>query len=116
MDFLSVREVATSIVLYLRPLCLGGKEITMKILLYFDWAGSRKDLKEWNEKIIVACKETDVSYEGLYGSMNEKWNHVAMFEASSYDEFLEMAAKVPKRPMMTHYITELLLRHSLSSV
>jgi hypothetical protein len=39
-----------------------------------------------------------------------------MFEASSYDEFLEMAAKVPKRPMMTHYITELLLRHSLSSV
>jgi hypothetical protein len=39
-----------------------------------------------------------------------------MFEANSYDEFLKMASMVPKRPMMTHYITELLLRHSLSNV
>ena len=88
----------------------------MKILLYFDWAGSRKDLKEWHDKIIVACKETEVSYDGLYGSMNEKWNHVAMFEANAYDEFLKMAGKVPRRTMMTHYITELLLKHSLSNV
>lgn len=88
----------------------------MKVLLYFDWAGSRKDLKEWNEKIIVACEETEVSYDGLFGSMNKKWNHVAMFEANSYDEFLKMASMVPKRPMMTHYITELLLKHSLSNV
>ena len=48
--------------------------------------------------------------------MNKKWNYVAMFGANSYDEFLKMASKVPKRPMMTHYITELLLRHSLSTV
>ncbi len=85
----------------------------MIILLYFDWAGSRKELKEWDSKIAEACKVDDIKYLGLYGSINEKWNYVCLFDASSYDGFLEMARKVPRRPFMTHYITELLLNINL---
>ena len=81
----------------------------MLVLLYFDWAGSRKDLKEWKERIVQSCDETGVEYRGMYGSMNEKWNYVAIFGVTSYDEFMKMSRKVPKRPLMTHYITNLLL-------
>ena len=81
----------------------------MLVLLYFDWAGSRKDLKEWKERIVQSCDETGVEYRGMYGSMNEKWNYVAIFGVTSYDEFMKMSRKVPKRPLMTHYITTLLL-------
>ena len=81
----------------------------MIVLLYFDWAGSRKELKDWKDKIIQSCDETGVEYRGMYGSMNEKWNYVAIFGAKSYDEFMTMSRKVPKRPLMTHYITNLLL-------
>jgi hypothetical protein len=41
--------------------------------------------------------------------MNQKWNYCWLFDARSYDHFLEMTAKVARPPQMTHYITELLL-------
>ncbi len=46
---------------------------------------------------------------GLYGSMNAKWNYVWVFQANSFDHFLEMSRKVPRPVHMTHYITELLI-------
>ncbi len=56
-----------------------------------------------------AAEEVGTEYMGLYGSMNEKWNYVWLFEAKSFDHFMEMARKVPRPPQMTHYITELLI-------
>jgi len=81
----------------------------MKILLYFDWIGTRKELKEHDKKMQKSCIETGVEHEGLYGSMNAKWNYVWVFEANSFDHFLEMSSKVPRPVHMTHYITELLI-------
>ena len=81
----------------------------MKILLYFYWMGSRKEVKGWATKIMKACEETGVEYFGLYGTMNQKWHYTAMFDATSYDEFLKMAWKVPRPQYMTHYIHELLI-------
>ncbi len=81
----------------------------MKILLYFDWSGSRKEVAEHYVKMQEACNETGVQYLGTYGAMNQKWNYVYIFEARSYDHFREMASKVPRPPQMTHYITDILL-------
>jgi hypothetical protein len=81
----------------------------MKILLYFDWRGTRQELKEHNKKMQKSCIETGVEHEGLYGSMNEKWNYVWIFEAKGFDHFLEMSRRVPRPVNMTHYITELLI-------
>lgn len=81
----------------------------MIILLYFDWAASRTELKEYHEKIREACDGVGVRFMGLYGSMNVKWNYVGMFEAESYERFLEMGRQVPRHPKMTHYITEILI-------
>jgi hypothetical protein len=41
--------------------------------------------------------------------MNAKWNYVWVFQANSFDHFLEMSRKVPRAVFMTHYITELLI-------
>lgn len=84
----------------------------MIILLYFDWAGTRKELKEYNEKIMKACEEADVALLGLYGPMNVKWNYVMMFEADSYDRFLKMGKNVSRHPSMTHHITETLIKQN----
>ncbi len=81
----------------------------MKILLYFDWAGSRKELREHDKRMKNAAKDTGVEYMGIHGSMNQKWNFCWVFEAKSYDHFMQMTAKVPRPPQMTHYITELLM-------
>ena len=87
----------------------------MKVLLYFDWmGGTRKEVKDWVNKIMKAAEETDVEFLGLYGSMNQKWNYCAIFDAVNYDDFLKMAWKVPRPKYMTHYITELLINVSLS--
>lgn len=81
----------------------------MKILLYFDWVGSRKELREHDKRMQNASKEVGVEYMGIHGSMNQKWNFCWLFSAKSYDHFMEMTAKVPRPPQMTHYITELLI-------
>ena len=85
----------------------------MKVLVYFDWTGSRKELKEWVEKILEACGETEVEYEGLYGPLNEKWNYVGIFETESYDEFRRMTRKVSRRPYMTHTVSNILVKINL---
>jgi len=85
----------------------------MKILLYFDWAGTRKELKDHDKKMQESCLDTGVEHQGLYGSMNEKWNFVWIFEANSFDHFMEMSWKVPRPPQMSHYITELLIPQRL---
>jgi hypothetical protein len=81
----------------------------MKILLYFDWVGSRKELREQDKRMQKAAKEVGVEYMGIHGSMNQKWNYCWLFDARSFDHFSEMTAKVPRPPQMTHYITELLI-------
>ena len=81
----------------------------MKVLLYFDWIGSRKQLKDHDDRIQKAAKEVGVEYIGLHGSMNKKWNFCWIFDVRSYDHFMEMTAKVPMPPQMPHYITELLI-------
>jgi hypothetical protein len=78
----------------------------VKILLYFDWDGSRKELKAHDEKMKKAAEETKVEYLGLYGSMTEKWNYVWLFDTDSYDRFIEMAIKVPRPNQLKHYIIE----------
>jgi len=85
----------------------------MIILLYFDWAGSRTELKEYSEKITNGCEKTGVRYMGLYGPMNVKWNYVGVFEAESYDRFLEMGRQVKRHPKMSHHITEILMPQKL---
>jgi hypothetical protein len=55
----------------------------MKILLYFDWAGSRKELREHDKRM---CRhEVGVEYMGIHGSMNQKRNYCWLFDARSYD-------------------------------
>ena len=81
----------------------------MKILLYFDWTGSRKELKEHDKRTQKSCEETGVQYLGIHGNMNQKWNYCWLFDARSFDHFMEMTAKVPRPPQMTHYITEVLI-------
>ena len=90
-----------------------GKASNMIILLYFDWVGCSKALKEWETKIKEACAETGVEYKGLYGSMNEKWNYVSIFEAEAYENFLAMGKKVARPRKMPHNITEVLLPQNL---
>ena len=81
----------------------------MIILLYFDWTGTTKELKSWEEKIQTSCNKTGVEYNGLYGSFNEKWNFVSMFETETFENFLEMGRHVVRHPQMTHHITEILM-------
>lgn len=81
----------------------------MMILLYFDWIGSSKELKDWETKIRGSCEKTGVEYVGLYGSMNEKWNFVSIFKTDSYDRFLEMGTNVVRHPKMPHHIAEVLI-------
>jgi len=85
----------------------------MIILLYFDWVGGHKELKEWETKIREACVNSGVEYEGLFGSMNEKWNYVSIFEAEAYENFLAMGKKVARPQMMPHNIVEVLLPQNL---
>ena len=85
----------------------------MIILLYFDWNGSRRELKEWKDKLTESCENTGIKYMGLYGSMNEKWNYVCMFETESYDKFLEMCRNVGRPPRMPHHISEILIPQRL---
>jgi hypothetical protein len=81
----------------------------MIFLLYFDWSGSRRELTEWNNRIKESCEIEDVKFMGIYGSMNEKWNHVSMFEAEGFEKFLKTVRRVGRPPHMTHYITEILI-------
>jgi hypothetical protein len=81
----------------------------MKIFLYFDWIGSRKQLRLHDNKIQKAASEVGVDYLGIHGSMNQKWNFCWVFDAKSYDHFMQMTAKVPMPPQMPHYITEFLI-------
>lgn len=88
----------------------------MKILLYFDWSGTRMELSEHATKMKTAAEDTGVSYMGVYGSMNQKWNYVYVFEANTFDHFYSMAQKVPRPVQMTHYITELLIPVTLPTL
>ena len=88
----------------------------MKILLYFDWSGTRMEVAEHAAKMKTAAEETGVSYVGIYGSINQKWNYVYVFDAKSFDYFMEMAQKVPRPVQMTHYITELLIPVTLPAL
>jgi hypothetical protein len=47
----------------------------MKILLYFDWTGTIKELKEHNKKMQKSCIETGVEHEGLYGQEDAEKLH-----------------------------------------
>ena len=85
----------------------------MIILLYFDWVGSHKELKVWETNIKEACEKTNVEYQGLYGSMNEKWNYVSIFEAEDYGHFLAMGKHVDRPLLMPHNIVEVLLPQNL---
>jgi hypothetical protein len=88
----------------------------MIFLLYFDWNGGKRELAEWNSRIKESSEVEGVKYMGLYGSLNEKWNHVSMFETESFDSFLGMVRKVGRPPQMTHYITEILMPQKLKKV
>ncbi|MCX6642508.1 MAG: hypothetical protein NTV15_03870 [Candidatus Bathyarchaeota archaeon] len=88
----------------------------MKILLYFDWVGTRMELTEHDAKMKTAANETGVTYMGIYGSMNQKWNYVYVFEATSFDHFFAMTQKVPRPVQMTHYISELLIPVALPTL
>ena len=85
----------------------------MLIFLYFDWLGSSTELKEWEIKITEACVNTDVEYNGLFSSMNEKWNYVSIFETEVYGNFLAMGKKVPRPPLMPHNIVEVFLPQNI---
>lgn len=85
----------------------------MIILLYFDWVGSVVELKEFNEKINKSCERVGVKCNGLYGPMNQKWNYVWMFEAETYEKFLEMARHLYRHPKMPHHIAEILMPQDL---
>ena len=85
----------------------------MMILLYFDWVGNSKELKEWESQIIEACEKTNIEYIGLYGSMNLKWNYVSVFEAEAYESFLTMGKNVVRPQKMPHNIVEVLLPQNL---
>jgi len=79
------------------------------VLLYFDWTGSWNELKDFNEKIRESCEQTDVVYKGLFGPMNVKWNFVWIFEAGSYEEFLDMAKHTYRHPKMPYHVAEILM-------
>jgi hypothetical protein len=85
----------------------------MIILLYFDWVGSHKELKDWETNIKGACEKTDVEYRGLYGSMNEKWNYVSIFETEAYENFFAMENEVVRPQLMPHNVVETLLAQNL---
>ena len=85
----------------------------MLILLYFDWLGSSTELKEWENKIGEACVNNDIEYKGLFGSLNEKWNYVSLFETEVYENFLAMGKTVVKPQKMPHNIVEVLLPQNL---
>jgi len=85
----------------------------MLILLYFDWLGCSKELKDWETKLKEACVKTGVEYKGLYSSMNEKWNYVSILETEAYDNFLAMGKKVVRHRKMPNNIAEVLLPQNL---
>ena len=74
------------------------------------------ELAEHAVKMKAAANETGVSYMGIYGSMNQKWNYVYVFEANTFDQFYAMTQKVPRPVQMTHYITELLIPVTLPTL
>ena len=81
----------------------------MMILLYFDWMGTSKELKEWETQIREACEITGVDYRGLFASLNLKWNFVSIFETDTYNRFLSMGKNVVKHWRMPHNIAEVLV-------
>ena len=101
--------------IYRSPIVLRKRGRDMIFLLYFDWNGSKRELAEWNSRIKESSEVEGVRYIGLYGSLNEKWNHVSMFETESFDSFLSMVRRVGRPHQMTHYITEILMPQKLKN-
>ena len=87
----------------------------MLILLYFDWVGSTKELKAWEDNIKEACEKVGVTYEGLYGSFNEKWNFVSVFKSESFEMFIEMGRGVVRHHKMPHHTAEILMPQKLDN-
>ena len=85
----------------------------MIVLLYFDWFGTAKELKEFEEKMTAACAEAKgVGYKGRYAPDSRKFHFVYMFEVESYDRLFEvlMGPKMPPRDYkkLTHGTFEVL--------
>ena len=81
----------------------------MIILVYFDWAGNGTELKKWNEKFSETCEKFGFEFKGLYGPLNEKYNHVWIIEVNSIDKFIEMAKTFNRPKVMTHFESEILI-------
>ncbi len=85
----------------------------MKVLFYFDWFGSQKELREMEKSMVSAfSKASGVKYMGTYAPDNRKFHYVAMYETKSYDKFME-ALMNPRNPprdykKLTHGTFEIL--------
>lgn len=70
----------------------------MIILSYFDYFGPLEELAENLEKVKAVCAEMDgIKFKGQYVPHSRKYHFVRMFEADSYQKFLEMLSKGPPR-------------------
>jgi len=83
------------------------------VLLYFDWFGAAKELKELEEKVKAICAEVDgVDYKGRYAPDSRKFHFVYVFEVVSYDKLLEVLTgpEMPPRDYkkLTHGVFEIL--------
>jgi len=91
-----------------------SEDKNMIILWYFNWRTApgedkRKGLKEIYEKVKKAFEKTDVKFLGPYGPLNERWNYVWMFEAESFDKYMEVRMKLGPAPKeITNHVHKLL--------
>ena len=76
-------------------------------LYYFDWKGTKEELKKYCSRYKKACEKHKVVFKGCYAPPQEKWHYVIVVEAPhlsnvSYDVFNPPFYEVGKSKEMTH--------------
>ena len=76
-------------------------------LFYFDWKGTKEELRDYCTKYKEACDKYNLVFKGCYAPPQEKWHYVIVVEAChlskvSYDVFNPPFFEVGKSKEMTH--------------
>jgi hypothetical protein len=85
----------------------------MIILVHFDWNGSTKALKKWNQQFKEACEKHDIKFKDLHIPLANKFNFTWVLESENVDKYMEAARTLTRPQAMTHVITEFLLEKNL---
>lgn len=78
--------------------------MSLFIISYFDWEGSREGLMGWVETMRGQCDKHGVDFMGLYGPSQVKFNWAMVFRADSQDHHAKTWREIPIPAEVTHMV------------